>query len=70
MGAKPMGIKLHEPLCQALGEAVLYCVSLCEAASAAAAPMASRLVLWLARAGALGFSFQARPPESQRALRF
>ena len=63
MGAKPLGIKLHEPLCLALGEAVLYCASVCDAASDAAAPMAARVVLWLARAGAMGFSFQARPPE-------
>ena len=58
MGAKPLGIKLHEPLCLALGEAILYCASACEAISDAMALSASHAVVWLARTGALGFSFQ------------
>jgi hypothetical protein len=58
MGAKPLGIKLHEPLCLALGEAILYCASVCEAVSDATPLITPRSILWLARAGALGFSFQ------------
>ena len=58
MGAKPLGIKLHEPLCMALGEAILYCASVCEPVSDAAALSTPRAVLWLSRAGALGFSLQ------------
>ena len=58
MSAKPLGIKLHEPLCVALGEAILYCASVCEAVSDVTALVTHSTVLWLARTGALGFSFQ------------
>jgi hypothetical protein len=60
MGAKPLGIKLHEPLCLALGEAVLYCVDVCAAVGEALVPATRPALLVLARAGVLGASLQVR----------
>ena len=68
MGAKPLGIKLHEPLCLALGEAVLYCVDVCAAVGEALVPATRPALLVLARAGVLGASLQVRVACTRRGM--
>jgi hypothetical protein len=58
MGAKPLGVKLHEPLCLALSQALLSCVAACEAASGISAPVAHCMLRAVVFAGTLGASMQ------------
>jgi len=58
-GAKPLGVKLHLPLCESLSDGLSRFAASCDAAGCLAAPYTDPLLRLLSAAGALGVTAQA-----------